>query len=138
MLSKSPSPVAEEWAIHDYELGPIHISEFESIDTVSRLGRGVVEHGPIFSSWASTLDPDEMEEADELFEENYLGSFKSMEAYATDYLEAMGYDLADLDALGPEELRPYLRFDLNAFASDLASFDRLIEDTDGTVHAFAR
>src|SRR5579884_2064992 len=41
MLHASPEPVAEEYAIHDYEgFGPLRLDEFTDLDTVSRLARG--------------------------------------------------------------------------------------------------
>ena len=45
MLDASPSPGAEEWAIHDYEgFEFVQLSEFESIETVSRAALGIAEH----------------------------------------------------------------------------------------------
>ena len=53
MLACSPEPVAEEWAIHDFKgFGLAYISEYESPETVSRLARGIAEHGLAFAAWA--------------------------------------------------------------------------------------
>src|SRR5205085_7828465 len=47
MLAAGREPPAEEWAIHDYDnFGPVHLSEYEDIAAVSRIGRGIAEHGP--------------------------------------------------------------------------------------------
>ena len=47
MLATSPEPIAEEWAIHDYEgFCGAALSEYEDVATVSKLALGVVEHGP--------------------------------------------------------------------------------------------
>jgi len=42
VLRTSRVPGAEEWAIFDYEgFGPLRLSEYETIERVSRLGRGI-------------------------------------------------------------------------------------------------
>src|SRR3954447_19990469 len=45
MLSRSPEPNAEEWAIHDHDFQGITIKEFESIETVAQLAALVTKHG---------------------------------------------------------------------------------------------
>src|SRR5260370_37719316 len=38
MLAASPTPRAEEWAIHDYEgFGPVRLGEYEDLTTVAHL-----------------------------------------------------------------------------------------------------
>ena len=38
----SPSPGAEEWAIHDYEgFGPLRLDEFESLENVAKVAAGI-------------------------------------------------------------------------------------------------
>jgi antirestriction protein len=131
MLQRSPQPGAEEWAIHDYEgFGPIHLSEYESIDTISRLGQGIAEHGPAFAHWAAYAgtDPDELDR----FDEQYLGHWRSIEDYADELLDDNGIDTT---TIGPEFLQPYIRFDLEAFAHDLEHELHVADDTDG-VHIF--
>lgn len=40
MLSESRQPIAEEWAIHDYEnFGGLRLSEYADLDKVAELGR---------------------------------------------------------------------------------------------------
>jgi antirestriction protein len=41
MLARSPVPHAEEWAIHDYDLGGVKIGEYESFATVSVIAKAV-------------------------------------------------------------------------------------------------
>src|SRR5579885_3276226 len=54
LLAGSPTPGAEEWAIHDYEgFGPLRLGEYESLSTVSVLALGIAEHGSSFAAWAS-------------------------------------------------------------------------------------
>ncbi len=54
MLRRSPTPGAEEWAIHDYEsFGPAAVSEYDSLERISRITRGIAEHGQAFAAWAA-------------------------------------------------------------------------------------
>ena len=135
MLSRSREDVAEEWAIHDYEgFGPLHLSEYESLETVARLGRGIAEHGEAFAGWAVQLDRAEWDRLDR-FEDSYLGHWSSAEDYAENLLEDIGIDL---DEIGPEMLQPYIRVDLEAFARDLSYDLTIVEAQDGGVHVFDR
>lgn len=53
MLAESKEPGAEEFAIHDYgDFGVCQIHEFDSIELVSRIARGIKEHGYAFAAWA--------------------------------------------------------------------------------------
>ena len=116
MLASSPEPIAEEWAIHDHEgFGLAHISEHESLETVSRLARGIAEHGLAFAAWAALQSNDE--EALGRFENAYLGNWESLEEYADELL--CGLDLHEAQKLLPESIRPYLVLDIEAFARDL-------------------
>jgi antirestriction protein len=131
MLAESPIPGAEEWAIHDYEgFGPLRISEYEAIETVARLGEGIGDHGSAFAHWAANAgtDPAALDE----FEHRYLGHWSSLVEFAEYLLDDLGIDL---DNLGPDNLQPYIRFDLDAFARDLAMDLHVSEDHDG-VHLF--
>ena len=116
MLACSPEPVAEEWAIHDFEgFGLAYISEYESLETVSRLAQGIAEHGLAFAAWAAVQNNDE--EALGRFEDAYLGNWESLEEYADEML--CGLDLDEARKLLPEGIRPYLVLDVEAFARDL-------------------
>lgn len=132
MLQASREPIAEEWAIHDYDgFGPLHLDEFTSVDNVSTIARGIAEHGRAFANWANYLGPSQWEHLDR-FEDCYLGTWSSAEEFAASMLEDMGIDVDDL---GPEYLQPYIRFDLDAFAHDLSHDFYMAADIDG-VHIF--
>jgi len=131
MLGRSREPIAEEWAIHDYEgFSPLQLSEYESIETVARLGQGISNHGAAFAHWASIAgtDPAALDE----FEDRYLGHWSSLTEFAEQMLDDLG---VDLDHLGPDNLQPYIRFDLEAFARDLA-FDLHVAEAPDGVHLF--
>jgi antirestriction protein len=117
MLARSPTPGAEEFAIHDFEgFGHYRPSEYDSLDWISRVARGIVEHGAAFGAWAERSNHDE----DDLvrFEDAYLGEWSSVEKYAEELLDDLGY-LAAVDETAPEMLQPYVRVDIGAFAHDL-------------------
>jgi len=117
MLAASPMPGAEEFAIHDYEgFGPVRVAEYEPLGAVARIARGIAEHGPAFAHWASLVgsDPDALER----FEDAYLGQVESIESYAEDLLDDLGI-LRQLDDALPEQLHPYVTFDVAGFARDL-------------------
>jgi antirestriction protein len=136
MLASSPTPGAEEWAIHDYEgFGPARLDEYESLETVTALGRGIAEHGSAFAHWAALVGTGESDEL-EHFEDAYLGHFDSLEAYAEELFDDLGYtDL--IDQVIPEHLQPYVRLDVEAFARDLElSGDVTSSEGDGGVYVF--
>lgn len=134
MLSKSREPIAEEWAIHDYEgFGPLRLSEYESIEHLSAIGRGIAEHGKAFAHWADYLESREWQYL-ERFEDCYLGHWDSAVEFAESTLEDMG---VNIDSLADEHMQPYVTFDLDAFARDLSYDYRVAEAEDG-VYVFDR
>lgn len=135
MLARSPTPGAEEYAIHDHEdFGPLHIDEFLPLRTVTRLAAGIAEHGLAYAYWAHGLDSIHLDD-DYLdrFEEFYVGTFDSVTEFAQEQLDSWGIDL---DEIGPEGLRPYIRFDMEAYARDLSYDYRVQTDAEGRVHVF--
>jgi antirestriction protein len=133
MLKRSPMPMAEEYAIHDFEgFGPVRLSEFDSVENVARLAAGIAEHGQAFAHWAAHVgidDPDALEE----FEDHYQGHWQSMEDYAEAMVDDLGVD-TELDRL-VTGLRPYVRVDIEALARDLA-IEQICCEGDGGVYIF--
>lgn len=119
MLAASPEPGAEEWAIHDYEqFGGLRLSEYESVEMVSRIATGMVEHGPAFGAWAEYLGRDSWDGL-ERFEDCYQGRWESLTDYAEDLLESIGVDDI-IERAVPEYLQPYVTVDAEAFGRDLS------------------
>lgn len=122
MLTASPTAAetgqpAEEWAIFDSDnFGPAHIHEHDSIEMVARMACGIAEHGLAFAAWADVCDGDN----DMLngFEDTYLGHYDSVESYAEQLVDDLGYEQT-LDRLFPDSLRSYVRFDTAALANDM-------------------
>lgn len=133
MLDSSPEPNAEEIAIHDHDgFGPVQLSEYETIEDVSRIARGIAEHGPAFAAYAATIERSDWNELDS-FEDAYLGEWSSVEQYAEELLDDLGIDI---DSIGPDMLQPYIRVDIEAFARDIGSELSVVEGPDGQVYLF--
>lgn len=131
MLATSPKPLAEEWAIHDYEgFGSLRLSEWESFERVSAIAAGIAEHGDAFGAWLSydsSLDPvDTM-----AFQDSYRGEWDSLRAYAENYAEEIGlYDIAETSSSS------YIRVDIDALARDLDIELYTVPSDHGTVYVF--
>lgn len=136
MLAASPSPFAEEWAIHDYDgFEFVRLSESESMETVSKIALGIAEHGRAFAAWASEvgLDSSELDG----FADAYMGHWESPKAFAEEMLDDLGY-LDEFNKALPEHLAPYITFDYEGFAQDLVFNGAIVtvEDTDGSIFVF--
>jgi len=127
MLKGSPSPGAEEWAIHDYEgFGSIRLSEWEDVDRVAELGALIDEHGEAFAAYADHVGVDYATE--ESFQDAYCGEWDSEQAYAENLFDELyGHDV-------PEHIAPYI--DYEAFARDLFMGDYYSVESDSGVYVF--
>lgn len=131
MLADSPEPHAEEYAIHDHEgFGPWHLGEYESIDTVSEVARGIEEHGTAFAAWTAHHGG---QPGDQAFEEAYLGHWRSIEDYTHHLVEDMGLTIT----VEPSGWANYVRFDHQALARDLAHDLVSADADDGGVYLFS-
>lgn len=136
MLVRSPTPGAEEWAIHDHEgFGPLRLGEYEDLDTVSQIGQGIAEHGSAYAHWAAICGTSDREELAR-FEDVYLGHWESVEAYAEELLDDLGIDDVIVRAV-PDHLRAYVKVDVEGFARDLEySGDVTSSEGDDGVYLF--
>lgn len=88
MLKASPIPNAEEWAIHDYEgFEGMNLSEYESIEDVTRYADLIEKHGEAYAAYAGFVGDDYATE--EHFQEDYSGEWDSEEAFAQNLAEEM-------------------------------------------------
>lgn len=117
VLASSPVPGAEEYAIFDFEeFGAFRVGEYERLETVARVARGIQEHGEPFAVWAELHDADPgMLDS---FEDAFLGEYESPEAWAREVLDDLNLDgFLRLGAI-PEAIRPYLHVDYEGWARD--------------------
>jgi antirestriction protein len=134
MLDASPEPGAEEYAIHDYDdFAGLRLGEYESIDTVVRVARGLQEHGRAFAAWAKLAG---VAHADaDSFRAHYLGSWGTIGEYAWDLEIDLGVDRY-LSGI-PPDLKPYIHFDARAFVRDAISSGELASRNDADeTHVF--
>lgn len=131
MLKDSPSPYAEEYAIHDYESEYYKVEEYSSIKELCTVQELLSEHGPAIIAYADHIGADV--EDDSLlssFEDAFRGEYRTEEEYAEQLVEEC-YDLEK--TMG--HLAHY--FDYEAFSRDLFLSDCFsIETPDGNVWVF--
>jgi antirestriction protein len=116
MLARSKTPGAEEFAIHDYEqFGGCRIHEYDGIELVSRIAKGIQEHGYAFAAWAEVHEstPERFDD----FTNAYLGHYNSLETYACQIADDFGYN-AEIAKL-PESMQSYVKVDTAAMARDM-------------------
>ncbi len=132
MLSESPEPIAEEWAIHDFEgFGSVRLNESEDIARVAKLAEMIGEHRELITHVIDHCGgPDDLEEASRKMNEDYLGEWDSLEEWAEDYLDSSGM----LESV-PKELRYYIDFKKYGEASELDGGIFTIR-LNGKVHVF--
>jgi antirestriction protein len=99
MLAESPEPIAEEWAIHDYEgFGDLRLSEYESIENISRVAQLIEEYGEMFADVVSHFgNLSDLDAAEQAMKEHYQGEYDDLADWAYQFaMETQGKD-----ALGP-------------------------------------
>lgn len=134
MLATSKSPAPEEYAIHDYEgFGTLRLGEYEDIERIAAIAEGIKEHGETFACWIdyTGLDPEDWHK----FEDAYLGTYDSIEAYADQMIDDLELE-ATLDQSVPESMRSYVKIDRDAIVRDLEHSDIWYMDFDGQVLVF--
>lgn len=112
ILKTSPEPIAEEWAIHDYEgFGGYSVSEWADIKTLCALANLIDEHGEVIADFFDQTGCD-LDKLEDHFLDSYQGKHDSLQDWADNYLE----DTGQLSQI-PENLRFY--FDSEKFANDM-------------------
>lgn len=129
MLATSPTPGAEEWAIHDTEdFGSIRISENPDLDEVSLHGRMIEEHD---GAWIAFVDHyGEGSATEEGFRDSYAGEYPSAEDYAEELARDCGY-------LDNDDKNPLLNYvDWERFVRDLGYDGYHFADSPSGVYVF--
>jgi antirestriction protein len=122
MLAASPGAAAfgqpaEEWGIFDYQgFGSFRLHEYEDLEVVSRIARGIAEHGLAYAAYAEVMDGDP--EALAGFTDDYLGHYDSPQAYAEQLVDDLDYPRLLHESL-PPSLEQYVRIDTEALARDM-------------------
>ena len=134
MLAESKEPIAEEWAIHDYEcFGDLQLSEYADIDHVAEAAYQIVENGPVFASLLSYVGGTScLDEALRYMEEGYCGEYDSLTDYAEQFIDDCYAD--SLKGL-PEFIRYHIDYEGIARDMELGG-DVFSLESEGKVHVF--
>jgi antirestriction protein len=110
ILAQSREPIAEEWAIHDYEgFGATGVGEYECIDNVAEFANLIVEHGEVFAELVGHFGgASDLAEAKRYMEEGYCGEFRTITEYAEQFVEDY---FSDVLAKLPEFLRYHIDYE---------------------------
>ncbi len=129
---------AEEWAVHDYEGFEDDVTrvlgEWPSLKDLSKVARGIAEHGLAYGAWVAYVGRVDDELVDR-FEEFYRGDWGSLTDYAEDYLQNIDF-YRFLDDL-PDDIRQYVSVDVEQYAEDLACELHVADTPEGGVWVFS-
>lgn len=150
VLDTSREPVAEEWAIHDYEgFGKYRVSEYESVQRIALFGKVAEEiedenDVEAFMYWVGASQVDTNDYSDDVpgiiekFREQYRGTWDSFKDFVLE--SEYGSMFLGLDTL-KEALKEYAKHSYTPNAAQ-ASYEDLVErleshiDWDSAVETF--
>ncbi|TWP34339.1 antirestriction protein ArdA [Leekyejoonella antrihumi] len=108
-------------AIYDtIGFGTFVLEPGENPEVISRVARGIQEHGPAFAAWAQfhDADPDMLA----VFREQHLGSFANLAELGRNLIEASGWSIEQI----PEPIRPWVRIEYAAAAQHEIAVSTLV------------
>lgn len=130
MLKASTEPIAEEWAVHDYDdWGGLDLGEYPDLEEVARVGALLADFGDAFAAFALVEGIEYATE--DRFEEAYRGEWNNERDYAENFADDIGM-LRDVD----EQLARY--FDWDAWTRDLFLGDLYSVPNGMSVYVFQR
>lgn len=130
MLSNSPVPHSDEYAIHSYMgFGGAYISESESLESVSSIAHFVMKYGEVGSALIEQFGSDDsLKYVTHLMEDCYMGEYDSEKAFAESYVD----ETMDI----PHHIGFYIDYDW--LARDLFIGDFTSVRVDFKTHVFIR
>ncbi|MEL6278265.1 MAG: antirestriction protein ArdA [Pseudomonadota bacterium] len=129
MLTASPIPQAEEFAIHDYQgFGSAPIGEYTGLDEVAALAQFIDEHGEDLGGALLEHFGGDLEAARAAFDD-YAGSFRSLADFMEELTEDCGEQI-------PERLAPYIDYEAMGRDAELSGDVFTIEISFEDVHVF--
>jgi antirestriction protein len=137
MLASSPTPGATEWAIQATEdFAGLDLHGYSDTELVSLLAKGVAEHGAAYSAWVAVNGTDDREQL-EKFDDFYVGSYESREAWMRDVAADLGWR-KERQRITDPLLSPYVTLDYAAMARDAANGWDAVTGIDGRLYVFMR
>ncbi len=136
MLSRSPDPGAEEYAIHDYSDFPgFAVGEYDVIEAVHKIACGIAEHGEAFGCYVGLVGTEEASESG--FTDIYCGTYPTLRAFVEQFVDDIGVADGQLDHLrGRTGLGQFLEIDYDGLEIAIRSEWNITEGQQG-VHIFA-
>jgi antirestriction protein len=130
MLSNSPEPGAEEYAIHDCDgFHGLTIERHADIEDVHEKAMFILEQGELGAKLITYYGGD-LEDAQEALNEDYHGEYENELDYATAF-----FDECYLETV-PDTVRYYIDYD--SFKTDIFIDDCFSIEVGGKSHIFAR
>lgn len=141
ILAASPTTAetgepAEEWGIFDHDdFGGYQVQEYDWLEDVARIARGIRDYGPAFAAWADLHDGNQ--DMLNQFEEAYLGEYDSPEAWAETVMEDLGIQ-ERLEQELHGDIARYVRIDTGAWVQDawLSGYIAIVHKPGGGVWIF--
>lgn len=128
MLSSSPIPNAEEWAIHSHNFGTITLSENEDLEVVQSIAVFLVEHGSLGAGILAYYG--DIDSAKDAMENHYEGLYENHLEFAINL-----FDDCYMSAI-PEAIQAYI--DYASFKRDIFLDEFFSLDIEGKRHVFSR
>ena len=130
MLARSPIPLAEEYAIHDYEgFENVSIAEYASIERVARMAAFIGEHGKLGAGLLEQFNGD-MDQAEAHMEDCYHGQFSSFADFIEDMTRESGVTI-------PKSLEYYIDWRAMARDAEMNGEFFTIDTARDEVHVFS-
>jgi len=138
MLDSSPIPGADSWTVgaakgFGRQIDPVGSS---SPVLISRLARGLLDHGAAYSAWVSLSGTDDIDR---------LGKFQDFHVATYSTPEDWLYELTDdlrwrnhLDQVVDPAIRPYVSIDHKKMFEDAMHRWDVVKGEDGRIHVFLR
>jgi antirestriction protein len=137
-LRRSPVGEAAVWAVHgSYGFGGLSLYGCRDTALISRLGRGVAEHGAAYAAWVGIVGTQDRDLLD-TFTDYHVGSYDSRDAWARTIAEDLEWHRQLDRAVTDPLLRRCLVIDYAKAAREAAHGWDVLEGHDGRVHVFLR
>jgi antirestriction protein len=128
MLSNSPIPNAEEWAIYCHNFGTLTLSENEDLEVVQSMAVFLVEHGPLGAGLLGYYG--DIDSARNAMENHYEGEYENQLEFAIQL-----FDDCYMGAI-PEAVQGYI--DYASFKRDIFLGEFFLLEVEGKGHVFSR
>ncbi|XVS65978.1 antirestriction protein ArdA [Actinosynnema sp. CA-299493] len=137
LLSSSPTVGAKRWAVSAHkDFAGLDMSGFQSAEIISRIARGIREHGAPFAVWVTIAGTEDLNRLDK-FSDFYLASYASLEDWVREVAADLEWD-KHLDEVIDPQVRKYVAIDYGRFAADAVERWDVVRGHDDRIHVFMR